>query len=245
MRSIAITATCRFALACALVTAAPAAVASGLQIAPTGLEFAPGGAAQALWLTNTGERELRAQVRTFAWTQRNGEDELEPTRALLASPPMLRIAPGERQLVRVIRAGETAGGVEQAFRLLVDELPAEEPQAGVQYVLRYSVPVFVPGPPASTPAAALQWSNTIAGGSLTLDARNDGSTHARLSGAVLLRADGAPIELVPGLLGYVLAGSRMHWSLKLPAATETVGARLKVQVNGLATEQALPPAPAR
>ena len=245
MRSIATMIGWQFAFACALANVAPAALASGLQIAPTGLEFAPGGAAQALWLTNTGERELRAQVRTFAWTQRDGEDELEPTRALLASPPMLRVAPGERQLVRVIRAGEATGDVEQAFRLLVDELPAEEPQAGVQYVLRYSVPVFVPGPPASTPTAALQWSSTIVGDSLTLDARNDGARHARLSGAVLLRADGAPIELVPGLLGYVLVGSRMHWSLKLPTGTETIGARLKVQVNGVATEQALPSAPAR
>jgi len=143
-----------------LLAAATPAAASGLQIAPTGLQIAPGGPAQALWLTNTGDRELRAQVRAYRWSQANGKDDLEATQALVASPPMLNIPAGGRQLVRVIRTGQDAAAGEQAFRLLVDELPqGAATTTGVQYVLRYSVPVFVGAAPAS--AAALQWSNVI------------------------------------------------------------------------------------
>ena len=148
-----------FALAC-LLAAAFDASASGLQIAPTSLTIATGGPAQGLWLTNTGERELRAQVRAYHWSQSTGKDQLDPTQAIVASPPMLSIPPGGRQLVRVIRTGQDAqASGEQAFRLLVDELPlgGEDKQSGVQYVLRYSVPVFV----GTSGTPTLQWSGAF------------------------------------------------------------------------------------
>lgn len=230
------------ALAGLLATSAPAS-ASGLQVAPTGLEFTPGGAAQALWLTNTGDSELRAQVRTFKWTQSGGKDELAPTRALVASPPMLTLAPGQRQLVRVIRAGQAATTGEQAFRLLVDELPAEAQQAGVQYVLRYSVPVFVTGPaPVADAQSALSWSIRPGSGALAIEVRNSAQRHVQLTRLDLLPANGTSVALVPGLLGYVLAGSTMHWSVNLPATDAT---RLRVQVNGAPVEQPLASSPTR
>ena len=69
------------ALAC-LLAAAFDASASGLQIAPTSLEMAAAGPAQALWLTNSGDHELRAQVRAYKWSQAGGKDALDPTQAL-------------------------------------------------------------------------------------------------------------------------------------------------------------------
>ena len=228
----------RFALATALAAALPAA-ASSLQVAPTGLDFPAGSAAQALWLTNTGSEELAAQVRAFAWTQADGEDVLEPTRGLLASPPMLRIAPGARQLVRVIRSGGPPSANEQAFRIVVDELPPpqEGGVSGVQYVLRYSVPAFVAGSAGTPPA--LTWTTAVVDGGLQLDVRNGGATHAQLTAISLVGAEGAPTELHPGLLGYVLPGANMHWRVAIPAGVDPANARIEAQVNGTPTE--LPP----
>ena len=48
----------RLLIAGLLVACSPVG-ASGLQVAPIGLEFTPASPAQGLWLTNTGERELR------------------------------------------------------------------------------------------------------------------------------------------------------------------------------------------
>ena len=221
-----------------LLAAASSAVASGLQIAPTGLQIAPGGPAQALWLTNTGDRELRAQVRAYRWSQANGKDDLEATQALVASPPMLNIPAGGRQLVRVIRTGQDAAAGEQAFRLLVDELPQGNAQTtGVQYVLRYSVPVFVGAAPGST--ASLQWSSVIDHEQLQLEIRNTGSSHAQVSGVGLVPPEGAPVDLVPGLLGYVLPGATMHWTVGLPAGANTANARVKALINGEPTDQTL------
>lgn len=228
-----------------LLAVASTASASGLQVAPTGLEFASAAGAQALWLTNTGDAVLRAQVRAFDWTQVDGADRLEPTQALVASPPMLELEPGERQLVRVIRtAAPATTGVERAYRLLVDELPESAQQSGVQYVLRYSVPVFVEGsaPPAAA-APALNWSVRSEAGSLVVEAGNRGTRHAQLAGVELLPADSAPVALVPGLLGYVLGGSTMRWSVDAPSAVAAT--RVRIQVDGESVELPLASHPVR
>jgi fimbrial chaperone protein len=226
-----------FALAC-LLAAAFDASASGLQIAPTSLEMAAAGPAEALWLTNTGDHELRAQVRAYSWSQAGGKDALEPTQALVASPPMLTVPPGGRQLVRVIRTGQDARAGEQTYRLLVDELPLESSKStGVMYVLRYSVPVFagVSGTPS------LKWSGTQGQDALELTVSNSGTAHAQIREVSLAAPGAAPIPIVPGLLGYVLPGATMHWTIALPAGASATNASLKARVNGDATDQMLSP----
>ncbi len=226
------------ALACLLASAFDAS-ASGLQIAPTSIEMASAGPAQALWLTNTGDHDLRAQVRAYKWSQAGGKDQLDPTQALVASPPMLTVAPGGRQLVRIIRTGQgaTAAG-EQTFRLLVDELPLEAAKGtGVQYVLRYSVPVFigVSGQPS------LKWSGTPGHDTLELTVSNSGTAHAQLREMSLVQPGAAPLPIVAGLLGYVLPGATMHWTIALPAGANATNASIKALVNGDATDQMLSP----
>ncbi|MEO6928902.1 MAG: molecular chaperone [Casimicrobiaceae bacterium] len=213
-------------------------------MAPIGLEFTPASPAQGLWLTNTGDRELRAQARVFHWTQVDGKDELAPTQALVASPPMLSLAPGGRQLVRVIRTGGSApaGAGEDAFRVLIDELPqAEQAQnSSLQYVLRYSVPVFIGGanPPDETVVgAALHWSLVHEGSQVMLEVRNAGAYHAQISDVSLLPASGEAIVLSPGLLGYALPGMTMHWPLKPPANAAGADVKLKARINGKSVDQ--------
>lgn len=226
-----------FALAC-LLAAAFDASASGLQIAPTSLEMASAGPAQALWLTNTGDHELRAQVRAYTWSQTAGKDALDPTQAIVASPPMLTVPPGGRQLVRVIRTGQDTAPGERTYRLLVDELPLEAAKGtGVQYVLRYSVPVFV----GVSGKPSLKWSGTPGHDALELTVSNTGTAHAQISEVNLVQPGAAPVAIVPGLLGYVLPGATMHWTIALPAGANATNASLKALVNGDATDQMLSP----
>ena len=219
--------------------------ASGLQVAPVGLEFQPSSSAQGLWLTNTGGQTLHAQVRVFHWTQSNGKDELTPTRALVASPPMLALASGAQQMIRVIRLGGTEGGAtEDAYRLLVDELPEPAPQqqTGVRYVLRYSVPVFVEPvsrPDAAAIAASLQWSLTRNGNGAALEVHNSGTVHAQISDVSLTPPGSASSMVSKGLLGYVLPGVTMRWPLTIPAAQLLPGTQLEAVVNGKPVEQTL------
>jgi fimbrial chaperone protein len=57
---------------------------------------------------------------------------------------VISIPAGQRQLVRLIRNTQIANTTEQAYRLIVDELPNSQTdvQSGLQLLLKYSIPVF-------------------------------------------------------------------------------------------------------
>lgn len=213
--------------------------ASGLQVAPVSLTLTPAQAADGLWLSDTGADPLHAQVRVYRWTQRDGKDVLEPSRDLLISPPMLEIAAGDRQLVRVIRAGAPPSGTEGSYRVIIDELPANTGKRGVQLVMRYSLPVFVkPTGPETSPR--LHWSvSRQADGLAVLEVSNTGTEHAQLAMVSFVDHAGHRTELAPGLLGYVLPGATMHWTLKAPAEAFNEGGTLDGMVNGQKVQEAL------
>ncbi len=190
---------------------------------------------------------LQAQVRVFHWTQSDGKDDLTPTQALVVSPPMLSLEPGARQLVRVIRTDTAATqATENAFRLLVDELPPAEQaeQTGLRYVLRYSVPVFIETSvntaDVSVVAAALHWSLVPDSDGIALQVHNAGISHAQISAASLLLPSDQSIEISPGLLGYVLPGMIMRWTLNVPVAQLSTGTQLKARINGKPLDQTFP-----
>ena len=58
-------------LAGAALLAGTSASASGLQVAPVSIDVPATQNAEGLWLSNTGDTPVRAQVRVFRWTQEN------------------------------------------------------------------------------------------------------------------------------------------------------------------------------
>ena len=211
-----------------------AAFASGLQVSPVSLTLKATQNADGLWLSNTGDSVVHAQVRVYRWTQEGDADKLEPTRGLVASPPMVELAAGERQLIRAVRLGAPpAGGAEQAYRLIIDELPVHEPkQKGLQYVLRYSVPVFVE--PAGAPVAPpqLQWALQREGDKTLLEVSNSGGTHVQIANVAYTDTAGKRTDIARGLLGYVLPGVRMRWAVSVPAAALADGDHWEAMING-------------
>lgn len=206
--------------ALALLSMTTAANAASLQVSPILLEFPPQQPSQVLWLSNSGTTPLRAQVRVQQWTQTDNADALAPSRDLAASPPMIEIAPGQKQMVRIVLLQPTAAPQERTYRLLVDELPGNDAQnqsSGLQFLLRYSVPVFVGTPANAAPQLSARWE---AG---TLSIANSGQRRARLSQLVWVNADGSRVPLNSGLFGYVLAGQSMHWELPRPPGARPGG----------------------
>ncbi len=234
-------------LAAGIVFSCGVTQASGLQVAPVSLTFLPNSSsAQGIWLTNTGQKPLPAQVRVFHWTQQGGEDVLTTTQDLAISPPMLNLAPGAKQLIRVIRVGAKASPStrEDAFRLLIDELPQPmaNQQSGVQYVMRYSIPVFVsPAGSANVKlaAASLQWSLTFEAGKPVLGVQNTGTVHAQLSEATLNVPNKPPLVLSKGLLGYALPGMARQWQLPGSAVPLSGEVTLSVRINGAPSQQTI------
>ncbi len=215
--------------------------ASGLQVSPVMLSLQARQNAEGLWLSNTGDQVLHAQVRVYHWTQEGGEEQLTPSRGLLVSPPMLEIAAGSRQLVRVIRVGAPPSGtaaVEDAYRISVDELPVDtQGGKGLNFVLHYSLPVFVEPAGKGSTAPELHWSLRREDGHAVLVVSNSGDGHAQLSQLSFTDSQGGKVIVSDGLLGYVLPGAQMHWALKSPADAFVGGGTLHARINGEAVTQ--------
>jgi fimbrial chaperone protein len=130
--------------AAAFVAAAPVAHAASLQVTPLLVHVAAPGAASTVTLRNEGPRPINAQVRVFRWTQANGEDVLQPTNAVVASPPIVNLGSRIDYAVRIVRATRQPITREEAYRLVIDELPdaASRKSGTVAIVLRHAIPVF-------------------------------------------------------------------------------------------------------
>jgi len=207
--------------ACALALAllAPAAGAANLQISPVSLSLHAGQNAAGVALQNLGEAAVYGQVRVFQWEQKDGDDVLTPTQELVASPPLIQIAPKSSQIIRLVRRVEAPPGVEQSYRILIDEIPHNDdtPNSGVDIRLRYSVPLFaLPADERGVPALA--WSVYRKNGDWMLRIRNSGSQHAQIGSLTLSNAAGQPYVIAQGLFGYVLAGRLREW--RLPVAKD-------------------------
>jgi fimbrial chaperone protein len=224
-----------FALAAWLGIAVPAS-SGDLRLEPVSLILAPDQAATSLWLSNTGQQPLQAQVRLFAWTQDGGGEVLAPTRELAVSPPLLEVPPLGRQRVRLVRLGTGTPVAETAYRLVVDELPGDRTAASataapVNALLRYSIPVFVqPLAPAAASRLSARIEQDMAGGRrLRLD--NSGERHARISALTFVGTGGRRHLLAPNLAGYVLPGRYKHWPLPDALGLPPYG-RFEADVNG-------------
>jgi fimbrial chaperone protein len=219
------------------------AMAASLQVAPTSMTLRENQRAEGLWLTNSGDTSVKVQARIYRWRQDNGHDDLQPTQDLLASPPMSELGAGERQLIRVVRAVPAPSDAETAYRIVIDELPRFDPnEHGMQFVLRYSVPIFLAPPERQgIPQSDLQ-ARLLPGddGRAVLEVRNRGTGHAQI--ADLAREDSTGSQPVKdGLVGYVLAGQTMRWTLAQPLA-HLSAATLLARINGEAAQRPLLPA---
>lgn len=226
-----------------LVSARPAAAQTGsLLIWPVDPVIASDARAAALWLENPGKAPITLQVRVYAWTQDGGDNAYAPQDAIWGTPPIVTIAPGGKQLVRLTRTLPTPAQTEQSFRVVVDEIPVSSPTAAsgaaVAFRMRYSLPLFAYGeglarpqnsdPRATSKLPQLAWRVQDGSGQRYLEIRNLGSTHARLTDVAF--GDGASHSaLAKGLLGYVLPGATMRWPL--PTAT-VAGPELVAAING-------------
>lgn len=213
-----------------------AAQAATVVLWPVNPTIAANQQASALWLENRGDTPVTLQVRAFGWTQAAGSDRYDDQDEVVSSPPIATVAPGKRQLVRIIRRDGSAQKGERSYRLLIDQLPPppaertdKEPSAHLSIQMRYSIPLFTYGEqsPAEI-ASSLSARVVLVDGRRFVEIRNAGAKHARLVNLRLV--NGAQhFEVTTGLVGYVLPGAAMRWPL--PSDAPLAGAFL-VNVNG-------------
>lgn len=173
--------------------------------------------ATTLRVTNTQSQPISLQVATFAWSQHNGEDQLTETQAIIAMPPVFTLPPGKTQSLRVGLRGAKPGAAEQAFRLVLKEIPSAEQGRGLQLALNMSLPVFVK--PSTKVEPELRWQlRRDEAGDLVLRVENHGGAHGKFSEWQLQR-QGDTLANEAGLF-YLLPGTRREWPVVASPALE-------------------------
>jgi fimbrial chaperone protein len=200
-----------------LAVALPAA-ASTFNISPIRVELNGAHRTEVLTLTNAEDDPVVVQVHVVAWSQLHGEEQLDETRELLVTPPVLQIAAKSEQIVRVALRRDPDVSRELSYRVVFEEVPQAAPAnfTGLRVALRLSVPVFV-APAHGRAAAEVTWeARPLQNGEFEVAATNHGSAHLQISDFDLT-ISGANGPLHGMTSKYVLPGSRMTWTLK-PAA---------------------------
>ena len=200
------------ALVACLAMFACTADAGQLRVGPTRVELTRQRPVGVIEVRNDNPGPVLVQIERMLWIQRNGEDSYEPTQQLIVTPPVVQLASGAMQIVRVGLRALPEDGHERAFRVYVREVPTPSPGGaeGIQVALRVGVPVFFD---LGGTDSRVQWLiQAPESGAVRVLARNDGShwehvarieARDRKSGATVWRSAQA---------GYLLAGGQRVWS---------------------------------
>lgn len=194
--------------AVAVVIALPPAWAGVFSVTPVRIYMAPKDRAVAVTLTNEGDSDIVLQADAYTWTQSaDGTDNLALTEDLLLSPPIVKLAPKARQVVRLAMLAPRDASRQMTYRLIMREVPqaAAQPK-GVQVpiALALNMPVFIT-PPAAKREVSCEVKRSDAHVLQALCA-NTGSTYAQIREVVLKRGDQKLAWFEGG--SYVLPGAR-------------------------------------
>lgn len=201
-----------------------------MTVMPVHVQMPPGQKAATLSVTNAGPVETAIQIRSFTWAQPDGNDQLNPSDAIVASPPIATIPPGATQIIRLVLR-RTPEAREDTYRILLDQIPPPAEQGTVHVVLRISIPVFAL--PKVRAGSHLRFHTERNAQQVVLMASNDGVTHEVLRKLVLETDDGQILETNFNGSQYVLAGATRRWMITPKDLSQPSGDNLRVTVSSL------------
>ena len=195
----------------------------------------------ALWIENQGKTEKVLQGRAFAWKQVDGKEVLDKQNAVIVS----KIAPGKKQLIRVMSKTPAPSGKLVTYRVVLDEIPKkvslqseegnEVISQGIQFQFRYSLPLLMYGKGLSSSAYAklsipeiaknITWQVTTIDGKNWLSITNKNQYQVHLNH---MRFSSEDVQN-SSLTGYILPNATMKWEIsQLPKS----GDSLRALING-------------
>ena len=217
-----------------LLLAGPAM--AGVSVSPVLLTVSAKHTSTAVTVTNDTAEEKVFEADPVAWSHKGEDDVYEATTNIVASPPLFRLMPGAKQIVRV-GVPDTASmsdAAEGTYRLFLQEIPAApkgdvEGGSQLKMLLRLGLPVFR-SPVAPQPESMSWQARREADGRIELQMRNTGNVHVRLSDLQLVPA-GATAPLKVEGFTYVFAGESRRWLLDPGANWRGASVKYSVQTE--------------
>jgi fimbrial chaperone protein len=212
-----------------LLLTAGAATAQSLTVLPVTIQMEPGQMATSLTVINQGDNETAIQIRAFAWSQADGDDQLVSSNEVMTSPPLGTIAPGTSQVVRLVLR-QPPQQKEATYRILLDQIPPPAEPGTVRIALRVSIPIFAE--PKTRAVSRLQYHVERNAGQAWLVALNDGGRHDTVRDIALTTSDGAVMKTDNKASPYILAGATRRWHIADPARLPAPGGNLRLTARG-------------
>lgn len=230
MRSTKILRHCLILLAASC--AALPAVAGLFSVSPVRIFMSPRDRATAVTVTNDGDDELVMQADVYRWSQKpSGEDDLALSEDLILSPPILKLPPHARQVVRLARVGGAPVDTQATYRLIVREVPeAMKPGQDVrlQVALAFSLPVFITPPGLKSQVSCS--AERAAPDAVSVSCENTGRAYAQARGVDLSLPSGNRLATRDTAF-YLLPGNKRTFEMHAaPGATIPAGP-LKLAVS--------------
>ena len=199
-----------------LTTRSGQAEAGQFSVTPVRMYMEPKDRALAVTVTNQDDAQLVMQADLYEWKQKpGGEDVLTPTEEIFLSPPILKLAPKSRQVVRLARVTRPQqADREITYRMVVREIPeARAPGAGseVQIALAFSLPIFIT-PKNAKPILDCQAAR-LAANTVQVNCTNSGNAHTHPVSFLLSTMAGSKLA-EQGTGGYILPDIKRSFELK-------------------------------
>jgi fimbrial chaperone protein len=203
----------------ALLTAyVSVANAGSFTVNPVRLTLSATQSVAAVTVKNIGEEATVVQLETSSWTQHDGQDVLEPTSEILATPPILTVPPGASRIVRVGLRRPADPQHELTYRLFLREVPPPQPVAqGLRVALLISMPVFVA--PPHVPGPQIEWrAMRMHDGNIQLQAKNTGQSHIQLGQLQIVEAANGADVATRNMADYLLPDNGREWTVMTKSA---------------------------
>jgi fimbrial chaperone protein len=203
-----------------VLAAAGTALAGTLGVAPIRVELGPTAGVAVLTVRNQDDAPVVVQARPAAWSQHDGQEQLEDTHELLVTPPLFTIPARSEQVVRVALLRKPDPARELDYRLVLSEVPPEAaPEPGqLRVALRITLPVFVAA--AVRGAPELSWHHSVLpDGTLRIVAENRGRAHIQVLNFDASPAEGGGEQLHTDNARYLLPGASAQWELRAAPGT--------------------------
>ena len=187
------------------------AVAGAFSVSPVRIYMLPRERAVAVTVVNEGSTEVVLQADLNAWTQKpDGTDELNPTDDMILSPPIIRLAPNSRQVVRLALLKPADASRQLIYRMIMREVP--EAVANIDRTIQLPVALALSMPVFITPPPAKRIMDCVASPNLTVSCTNSGTAYAQVRQILLKRGTVTLAHFEGGT--YILPGAQKVISLK-------------------------------
>jgi fimbrial chaperone protein len=189
--------------------------ASNFNVKPLRIGFSKAKMNSVVQIANLDDTTLTVQASVVRWSSDGEKSIYTPVDDILLNPPVFEIPAHSTQYMRLGMRKIQGGIVEQAYRLVLAEVPKppEPGFMGLRTVVRISIPVFIP---SETPSSALiSWEAKRAAGVLKLSVVNSGTAHVQIK-HLEVHGDQHQEPVSESLSEYLLPGQKHEWTIDDP-----------------------------